>query len=254
MASNNLTRNEMLQKMVDLMVDLDDVDIVKETYLSLAIQGVLTSENAMPNLAWPRIPFGELAEFKAGRTPARQEGRYWKPEEIPWVSIADLVNDGVVEHTKEKVSKASRDEVFKAEPSPAGTLLMSFKLTIGKISRLGIDAYFNEAIIAIEPKDIVTKDYLTLALPSIARGGESKNAIKGKTLNRDSLSKLVIPVPPVEEQERIVKLVRSFFEQLDELGLALTQQREARQNAIQGLSHKILAEISDTLEVSESTS
>jgi type I restriction enzyme S subunit len=238
----------MLQKMVDLVLDPDDAELVKETYLSLAIQGVLTSETALPNLEWPRTPFSELANFKAGRTPARQEMRYWKPEEIPWVSIADLVNDGVVEHTKEKVSSAAQDEVFKAAPSAAGTLLMSFKLTIGKISRLGVDAYFNEAIIAIEPKELVTKDYLTLALPSIARGGESKNAVKGKTLNRDSLSKLVIPVPPADEQDRIVKMVRSFFEQLDGLALSLETRNAARKNALRGLSHKILAEVHETLE------
>ncbi len=232
-----------MQQMIDLAVTQEDVEEIKETYLSLAIQGILTSNDAKPNLSWPRMEFRNLAEFKAGRTPARQEHRYWKPEDIPWVSIADLVNDGVVELTKEKISKAASEEVFKSPPAPAGTLLMSFKLTIGKISTLGVPAYFNEAIISIEPSPLVSKEYLILALPNIARGGDSRNAIKGKTLNRESLGRLVVPVPPLDEQKKIVVLVREFFGKLDNFGESLVKKDEARRNALKGLAHKLSADI-----------
>ena len=73
---------------------------------------------------------------------------------------------------------------------------MSFKLSIGKTSILDIDAYHNEAIITIRPvidKEYAMRNYLFKVLPLIANLGESKDAIKGKTLNSKSLSNLLIP-------------------------------------------------------------
>jgi restriction endonuclease S subunit len=85
----------------------------------------------------------------------------------------------------------------------------------------------------------VSRDYLTLALPAIARGGDSRNAIKGKTLNRDSLGKLQIPIPSLEEQALIVTTVRSFFTQMDEFKASLVAKEDARRIAILGLAHNV---------------
>ena len=86
-------------------------------------------------------------------------------------------------------------------------MLMSFKLTIGKVSILGIDAVHNEAIISIYPyidANKIIRDYLYKVLPFISQHGDFNTAIKGKTLNKKSLSNLLIPLPPLAEQKRIV--------------------------------------------------
>ena len=85
---------------------------------------------------------------------------------------------------------------------------MSFKLTVGKVSLLGIDAYHNEAIISIYPfvdNDAIITNYLFCILPLISQSGQTKTAIKGNTLNSESLDALMIPLPPLREQERICK-------------------------------------------------
>ena len=93
---------------------------------------------------------------------------------------------------------------------------MSFKLTVGRTSLLGIDAYHNEAIITIHPffDNNALRNYLFKILPIVANEGDSKDAIKGKTLNRNSLSNLLIPLPPIDEQRRIVAQIEKLFEQL----------------------------------------
>lgn len=58
----------------------------------------------------------------------------------------------LITKTKEAVTPEAFDSVFHGQIVPAGTLLMSFKLTIGRIATLGIDACHNEAIISITPK------------------------------------------------------------------------------------------------------
>lgn len=165
---------------------------------------------------WAWCRFGEYVKMKIGKTPARGESAYWSDGAYPWVSISDMSDYGRVANTKEKVSEKAAQCQF-GEISPIGTLLMSFKLTVGRTSILEIAAYHNEAIISISPyldKDCITRDYLFYVLPFISNLGDSKDAIKGKTLNSQSLYKILLPVPPLHEQKRIVERIKELYNKL----------------------------------------
>ena len=97
---------------------------------------------------------------------------------------------------------------------------MSFKLTIGKVSILMADAFHNEAIISIYPYmnfGNIIRDYLFKILPWSTQAGDMKSAIKGSTLNSDSIQKLLIPLLPLEEQKRIVEKIEKLFGYINEL-------------------------------------
>ena len=167
------------------------------------------------NWCWCR--FSNIASMTIGKTPARGEQTYWINGKYNWVSISDMVDGGSISTTKEKVSDLAVKEVFSAPISEKGCLLMSFKLSIGKTSILDIDAFHNEAIITIRPvidKEYAMRNYLFKVLPLIANLGESKDAIKGKTLNSKSLSNLLIPLPPLQEQQRIIEQMNILSKQL----------------------------------------
>ena len=167
------------------------------------------------NWCWCR--FSNIVSMTIGKTPARGEQTYWINGKYNWVSISDMVDGGSISTTKEKVSDWAVKEVFSAPISEKGSLLMSFKLSIGKTSILDIDAYHNEAIITIRPiidKEYAMRNYLFKVLPLIANLGESKDAIKGKTLNSKSLSNLLIPLPPLQEQQRIIEQMNILSKQL----------------------------------------
>ena len=55
------------------------------------------------------------------------------------------------------------------------------------------------------------RNYLFYTLPILANIGDSKDAIKGKTLNSKSLNNLLIPLPPLNEQQRIVESIDAIF-------------------------------------------
>ena len=167
------------------------------------------------NWCWCR--FSNIVSMTIGKTPARGEQTYWINGKYNWVSISDMVDGGTISTTKEKVSDLAVKEIFSAPISEKGNLLMSFKLSIGKTSILDIDAYHNEAIITIRPvidKEYAMRNYLFKVLPLIANLGESKDAIKGKTLNSKSLSNLLIPLPPLQEQQRIIEQMNILSKQL----------------------------------------
>ena len=162
---------------------------------------------------WEWVRFCNVVNYSMGKTPPRKEDVYWKNPVHSWVSIADMVADGHIIKTKEAVNDYAANVSFKGKKSLAGTLLMSFKLTVGKVSILDIDAFHNEAIISIYPfvdDDKIMTSYLFTVLPLMSQLGETKTAIKGNTLNSESLDNLWIPLPPLNEQDRICKRIKEL--------------------------------------------
>lgn len=169
--------------------------------------------------SWKWVRFGEIVEFNIGKTPPRAEASYWG-NDVPWASIADMPENDILLDTKEKITNKALKERFSAKVCPKGTLIMSFKLTVGRCSILGIDAVHNEAIISIKPlidSDFTFRNYLARVLPFLSNYGEAKDAIKGRTLNSDSLNNLIIPVPPLTEQKRIVERVDELMARVTDL-------------------------------------
>lgn len=170
----------------------------------------------IPN-SWEWVRLGDIVQAQIGKTPQRHNSDYWAERDIPWVSISDLTNGNLTE-TKEKISSKALKDVFHDRIVAKNTLLMSFKLTIGKVAILRINAVHNEAIVSIIPfidSEHSLRDYLFVTLPMISQNGDFKDAIKGKTLNKSSLTKLLIPLPPLKEQKRIVAKLREFKRSAD---------------------------------------
>ena len=162
---------------------------------------------------WSWCRFSTLVNFVMGKTPARSQKEFWDMPFLPWVSIADMIPGGVIKKTKEFISSNALSHCFSDRISPAGTLIMSFKLTIGRVSILNMPAQHNEAIISIFPfvdQENIHRDYLLKILPVMVDFVKKSPAIKGNTLNSDSLSKMLIPLPPLAEQERIVSCIAQF--------------------------------------------
>lgn len=167
---------------------------------------------------WVWIKFDDLVDFNIGKTPPRADSSYWG-NDYSWLSISDMIEDGYVNETKEGISNKACNDIFKKNISPVGTLIMSFKLTVGRCSILNIDAFHNEGIISIYPKyeNVILKKYLMKVLPYLTKYGDKKGAIKGNTLNSKSLKELMIPLPPIEEQQRIVDKIEELLPLLNDI-------------------------------------
>ncbi len=182
-----------------------DTDALPEGYKATQL-GMLPKD-------WKIKKLGDIVDFKLGRTPPRNDLQYWENGIHPWVSISDMPDFGDITFTKETVSQLAYDTILKGKMIPKETLFMSFKLTIGRTSILKIDAFHNEAIAAIFPKESeVIRDFLYFYLPTIDYSEYYDTAIKGKTLNKAKIKSLKIPLPPLPEQHAIATTLRTVQE------------------------------------------
>lgn len=175
---------------------------------------------------WIEEPFSQVARYATGRTPARANATYWRNEtnQVPWVAISDMEDYGSITKTKESISRAAFQDVFRERVVPAGTLLMSFKLTIGRVATLSIPACHNEAIISIYPRDGVDKRYLGYFLSQVDYSDHQDRQVKGNTLNQAKIDRIPVPLPPSCEQ-------RAIADVLDHCRVGINTERSAEETA-----------------------
>lgn len=175
---------------------------------------------------WAVEPFSKVARYETGRTPARANPAYWEKDDnqVPWVAISDMDEYGRITATAESISSLAFRDVFRGRIVPAGTLLMSFKLTIGRVATLGLPACHNEAIISIYPRKGVDQRYLGYFLSQVDYADHQDRQIKGNTLNQSKIDQIQIALPPSDQQTRIADV-------LDHCRLAVNTERAAETKA-----------------------
>lgn len=187
---------------------------------------------------WVEKPLGELVNMDIGGTPSRDIPAYWADVNgygYPWVSIADL-RAGRLAETSERITDLGvrRSNVKQVK---RGTVLMTFKLTIGEVAIADCDLFTNEAIVAITPKSReISTGFLFYSLPSAAKAAITDSAIKGATLNKNKLGKIVIRFPANEDcQDYIARILRAVDMQIEAVEALIAKQEQVRAGLMQDL-------------------
>jgi len=204
---------------------------------------------------WKTAKLGEITTISIGKTPSRSNSKLWDKEKKTkniWLSIADLtaLDNLYVKDSKEYVS----DEGAKLiKVIPKGTLIMSFKLSIGKLAITQSELRSNEAIAALLIKDekIISKKYLYYFLSSIDWDALAGNDIKvkGKTLNKAKLNEIPISFPPLSEQDLITTKLQSIFFEIDKM---INSTEEILKN-INSISNKYIDQIFSSVSGTKTT-
>ena len=155
----------------------------------------------------------ELFDLQMGKTPSRSNPEYWDTKDNKWISIADLSKCGkYICETKEYISDAAVEESGISR-IPVNTVVMSFKLSIGKTAITSEEMYSNEAIMSFRDKgmaDLLPEYVYYLLLAHDWSEGTNK-AVMGKTLNKATLSKIKVKVHTREEQIEIVDCLNRAY-------------------------------------------
>ena len=169
------------------------------------------------------VPISQVYDLQMGKTPSRDIPEYWNNGEHDWVSIKDLGSyEKYVGKTNETISELGRVK-SGIKSVPANTLLMSFKLSLGKTAITTKETYTNEAIMAFLDKGTYDFDidYMWHQLQSKDWTVGTNTAVMGKTLNKKTLSATKIRVPSISEQKEIAKHLDVVQETLSLLSLEL---------------------------------
>ena len=147
----------------------------------------------------------EVCEIKIGGTPLRRKTEYYENGKNLWASVREL-NGGYIYDTKEKITDLGVKN-SNVKLLVKGTILFSFKLSIGKTAIVGNPLYTNEAIAGILSKDnkLLNNKYLYYYLTFNDFSKLGSGIIGNGSLNKTSLGKIKIPIPSLEHQQEIVK-------------------------------------------------
>ena len=158
----------------------------------------------------------DLFHLQMGKTPSRNQLEYWENGSNKGISISDLSNCSMyTAETKEVITDCAVRET-NIRLVPKNTVIMSFKLSIGKTAITSEPVYTNEAIMAFVNKgeECVLPEFLYYQLLSKDWGSMGNRAVMGTTLNKASLSQMKIYVPSLREQQDIVQVLSHIDLQL----------------------------------------
>lgn len=151
---------------------------------------------------WQKKTLSDFFELQMGKTPSRKDLSLWEDGDTPWVSISDMKDNRFISDAKEALSKETISQC-RIPIIPIGTVIMSFKLTIGKTCIVAKPLVTNEAIMAFFPKEGVEVDSSFLAYALSALKWKGNRAVKGITINKKTISDKVFSLPPLDQQVSI---------------------------------------------------
>ena len=166
---------------------------------------------------WKKVKLGDVFDLQMGKTPLRENKLYWDKGEYHWISISDMnFSEKYISSTKEKITElAVKKSGIKIIPK--NTVIMSFKLSIGKVKIVNEDIYSNEAIMAFIPKtnNFIDENFLYYSLKGVRWNEGINKAVKGLTLNKALISQKEIFLPNLAIQKEIATNLDSIADFLE---------------------------------------
>jgi type I restriction enzyme, S subunit len=154
----------------------------------------------------------------SGTTPKSDNQAYYEEGETAWITTSELREKEILD-TKFKVTKEALNDYSTLKIYKPGALAFAmYGATIGRLGILGINATVNQACCVFDnPEQFYTKFFFYWlwmrrdVLISLSVGGGQPN------LSQDDLKKIRVPIPLIEEQEKIAAFLDYKTQQIDQL-------------------------------------
>ena len=171
---------------------------------------------------WIYVKLNSITNIKNGFTPKRSVPEYWDSKDIPWFTVDDIHNQGhEIKSTIQYISTAalgkSKSRIVKANT----VLLCCTSATIGNYAITRIPLTTNQQWNGLEIKEEYNEDVMpeylliwvsTLKTKLISEAGQTTFPF----LSTKKLGEFLVPLPPIEEQARIVARVDELMAKIDE--------------------------------------
>lgn len=170
---------------------------------------------------WQVVPLTSVARLESGHTPSRTRDDWWEDCYIPWISLNDV---GAMRETKylETTTHQLSDEGIansSARLLPAGTVVLSRDATVGRTSIMGIPMATSQHFAAWICGPRLDPEYLWALFTDAMQPyfASFQNGSTIRTIGMGDLKAFRIPLPPLEEQRRIVTYLDMQTSKIDTL-------------------------------------
>jgi len=155
--------------------------------------------------AWEIEQLKEVTDIGIGRTPPRKESQWFSinSKDVKWISIKDMGNNGVfIFNTSEYLMKEAVEK-FNIPKIPKNTVVLSFKMTLGRIGITSEEMLSNEAIahFKFRKETPFTKEYLYFFLKTYPYETLGSTSSIVTSINSTMIKEMLIPIP----DEKIIK-------------------------------------------------
>ena len=174
---------------------------------------------------WQIVPIKAKYTFYTGFTPPSGEEKFYDSDGETWITIADI-KSGITTTSDTHITRSYA--VSKGRIIKKGSLLYSFKLSVGKTSVLGCDAYTNEAIASFPFGTNPCIGYLKYSSVFIVENA-NENIYGAKILNQQLINNARVPFPPLYEQHRIADFLDKKCAEIDTLTADVQKEIETLQ-------------------------
>ena len=154
-------------------------------------------------------------KLQTGFTPDSKNVQFYDENGYDWINISDLGIGKYIGSSKNKISQKYIDE-FKPLITPKGSLLYSFKLSVGQVALTTKDIYTNEAIASFIADDNVNLNFLYYSSFLIIENA-NENIYGAKLLNQDLIKNAYIVFPPLNEQKKIADFLDKKVSEIDNI-------------------------------------
>ena len=170
---------------------------------------------------WEYKPADELFDIGIGKTPLRKETEWFStnPDDMQWISIKDMGNSGVfITESSEFLTNQAVDK-FNIRKIPENTVLLSFKLTIGRVSITTCETTTNEAIahFKITNKSFLTTEYLYLFFQQFDFNSLGSTSSIATAVNSKTIKGIEILIPNEELIKAFQMKISNIFAQIKNL-------------------------------------
>lgn len=218
---NNDRRIQLLEEMAEA--------IYREWFVNFRAPGhedieLVNSELGQVPASWSVVRIGDMFEVSLGGTPARNKSEYWTGH-IPWINSSSLNAIRVIDGVEFISDEALANSATKLWPK-ASVLIAITGATLGQVSRLELDACANQSVVAVWDSQNEANEFLYSAITN--RIGALISHASGSAqqhINKGTVERFRILVPPPELVKRFAKTVAPSFELLGNL---LRQNRNLR--------------------------
>ncbi|AAB85439.1 MULTISPECIES: restriction endonuclease subunit S [Methanothermobacter] len=193
---------------------------------------------------WGVSRVSEVFDVFTGTTPSTKIDEFWDDGDVVWVTPADMSNlNGIMIADSERKVTVKALKRTNLNLIPKLSILISTRAPVGYVALNTVECVFNQGCKALVPKSHVdTRYFAYYLLINKKRLQDLSGGSTFKELNKKTLEKIYLPVPPLEEQKRISEILQDVDGAIEkvnkEIGVTEKLKRGLMQRLLmEGINH-----------------